>query len=77
MRENAAAKARRYLVEGRVRILSCAEAAGVVQAEVRGNGRIYVAGRNAAGWYCGCPARGECAHLLALNLVTLLEGKHP
>jgi hypothetical protein len=74
MRENAEAKARRYLAEGRVRVIACDEAAGTIVAEVRGNGAIYAAGHGPKGWACECDAKSKsCAHILALKLVTVLE----
>jgi uncharacterized Zn finger protein len=74
VRENAESKARRYLAEGRVRVIACDEAAGTVVAEVRGNGSVYATGRGAKGWSCDCPAKSkDCAHVLALKLVTVLE----
>jgi hypothetical protein len=74
VRENAEAKARRYLTEGRVRVIACDEAAGTIVAEVRGNGAIYAAGHGPAGWACDCDAKSKnCAHILALKLVTVLE----
>jgi hypothetical protein len=72
--EDAATKARRYLCEARVRVLYCDEEAGAIEAEVRGDGRIYTAGRDYEGWHCGCMARTEgCAHLRALRLISVLE----
>jgi hypothetical protein len=66
--ENAEAKARRYLLEGRLRVRMVK--GGRSFAECRGNGHIwhpcYVGDR----WRCNCPARGRCAHLVALQLVT-------
>jgi hypothetical protein len=74
VRESAEAKARRYLAEARVRILFCDEEAGVISAEVRGDCRLYSAGRDEEGWFCGCPARtSDCSHVRALRLVTILE----
>jgi hypothetical protein len=73
VRENAAAKARRYLGEGRVRIIACDEEAGTILAEVRGSGAVYGAGHGAGGWACDCEAKSkDCAHVLALKLVTVL-----
>ncbi len=72
-RERAAEKARRYLAEGRLLVRELDEHAGVVQADVRGDGAVHVAGRDERGWYCDCPARGRCAHLLALGLVVAIE----
>jgi hypothetical protein len=46
VRETTEAKGRRYLVEARVRILHCDEEAGVIEAEVRGDCRLYSTGRD-------------------------------
>jgi hypothetical protein len=74
VRENAESKARRYLTEGRVRIVACDEAAGTIVAEVRGSGTVYAAGHGPKGWSCDCPAKSKnCAHVLALRLITVLE----
>jgi len=67
-RESAEAKGRRYLAEGRlvVRAVRGCEASGAC----RGGGKTYaVEYRPATGWRCSCPARGICAHLVALRLV--------
>jgi hypothetical protein len=78
MRENAESKARRYLAEGRVRIIACDEAASTIVAEVRGTGAIYAAGHGPKGWACECDARSNaCAHILALKLVSVLEPRTP
>jgi hypothetical protein len=73
MRENVHAKARRYLGEGRLRVLDVDEEAGTALAECRGNGAIYVVARDENGWTCECPARRTCAHVAAFKLVTALE----
>lgn len=57
VRENAASKARRYLGDGRV----------------RGDGAAWSTGRDEHGWFCTCPARGRCAHLIAVGLIVALE----
>lgn len=49
MRETVDAKARRYLIEARVRVLHCDENAGIIEAEVRGDSRLYSTGRDAEG----------------------------
>jgi len=67
-REDAPAKARRYLVEGRV--LIAAAGPGYVTAAVRGDGAIHHVTYRRGGWACDCPARGRCCHLLAVGLVT-------
>ena len=68
-RESAEAKGRRYLVEGRLRLrrVEC----DLVEADCRGGGAIYQLGHDRRGWWCSCPARGRCAHLVALQLVTV------
>lgn len=70
MRENAQAKARRYLTEGRV-IVTHARANAIVRATCRGDGTVYQLGWDAGSWWCTCPARSDqCSHLHALRLVT-------
>jgi hypothetical protein len=71
-RENAYAKSRRYLIEGRV-IVEAVNSRGVL-AKVRGDGRIYTVDYYAGAWSCDCPARSDrCAHLLAVRLVTAVD----
>ena len=66
-RESAQLKGRRYLIEGRVRLLLVH---GVrIYAEVRGNGETHHTGFVKGRWWCNCPARGTCAHLIAVQLV--------
>ncbi len=68
MRENAPSKARRYLTEGRVVLVTVTTEA--VAAVVRGDAalhRVDYDGRR--GWRCTCPALGRCSHLLAVGLV--------
>jgi uncharacterized Zn finger protein len=67
-RESVTDKAHRYLLEGRV-VVSLA-APGVVSATVRGDAEIHRVTYERGGWNCTCPARGRCAHLLAVGLVT-------
>jgi uncharacterized Zn finger protein len=67
-REGAATKARRYLCEGRLTVLSVH--AGRIWAECRGDGETYQLGYAHGRWHCSCPARTiDCAHLRALRLV--------
>ena len=73
VRENAAAKGRRYVAEGRLVVRQLDEANGLVQADCRGDGAIYTLGYDQRGWWCSCKALGRCAHLIALGLVTALE----
>lgn len=72
MSESAEAKGRRYLTEGRLTLRKVA--AHQIDATCRGSGDIYELGYTRAGWSCGCPARGRCAHLVALQLVTVRGG---
>jgi hypothetical protein len=73
MRETIAAKGARYLVEGRLIVRTVDEHAGVLEADCRGNGSVYALGRDDSGWFCSCPARGDCAHLEALRRVVAVE----
>jgi hypothetical protein len=72
-REAADAKARRYLVEGR--LIVPAAGPGHVDASVRGDSQVYRVGYRPGGCWCSCPARGRCAHLLALGLVVAPSGE--
>jgi hypothetical protein len=71
MRENAAAKGRRLLAEGRLRVTLVA--GGVIAATCLGDSaEQYQLGFEAwRGWHCSCPARGRCSHLSGLMLVTI------
>jgi uncharacterized Zn finger protein len=72
-RENAATKARRLLGEGRVRVLASSEREGYVSAQVRGDSAaIYGCGYEEGAWWCSCPAKGACSHMLALQLIVVL-----
>jgi uncharacterized Zn finger protein len=75
-RENAEAKGRRYLVEGRVTVLEVDT--DRISARVRGDGQVWWCGWNPGQrWWCRCPARTDrCAHLTALRLVTLVSPRH-
>lgn len=68
-RENYQAKGARYIVEGRVTVDVVARAA--VHARVKGTGEVYDVTATEWGWSCTCPARGPCAHLYAVQLVTV------
>jgi uncharacterized Zn finger protein len=75
-RENAAAKARRLLAEGRVRVVDVDVRADSVAAEIRGeSGFIYSVGRGEGGrWSCPCAALGSrCSHVQAVQLVVAFE----
>jgi hypothetical protein len=73
VRETVDTKARRYLIEGRIRVRLCNEESGVANAEVRGSGAVYIVDHDEAGWSCDCPARTECAHIAALKCVMVLK----
>ncbi|HEX4519219.1 MAG TPA: hypothetical protein VH063_06520 [Gaiellaceae bacterium] len=66
-RETIEAKAMRYLAEGRLYVHTVRP--GEVAATCRGNDR-YRLGWNGS-WWCNCPARIHCAHIFALQLVTV------
>ena len=71
-RENAQAKGRRLLTEGRLRVLRV-ERSGLIVAECRGDsGEVYGLGFApvAHEWRCTCEAKGRCSHIIALMLVT-------
>jgi uncharacterized Zn finger protein len=70
MRENYAAKARRYLVEGRLTVRRADPL--TITATCRGDSaEIYRVGYADGVWYCHCPAIGRCAHMAALMLVSV------
>ena len=73
MRENAEAKGRRYLLEGRL-VIEQVNSRQVV-ASCRGAGRVYQVTCRRGAWACTCPALGRCAHLVALQLVTNAPGR--
>jgi uncharacterized Zn finger protein len=70
--ESVERKALRYIAEGRLTVRSVGEGLFPIVAECRGGEDNYVLGYDAAKdeWRCTCPARGRCAHLVALQLVT-------
>lgn len=65
-------KGRRYLTEGRLTVRLVDERAGLVQAQCRGDGALWALGHDSRGWWCSCPARGRCSHLVALGLVVTI-----
>lgn len=74
-RENAAAKARRYLGEGRL-VLTRVDPLRVIGA-CRGDGAIHTVTYTQRTWACTCPARtDQCAHLLAVRLVVAVDLDH-
>ena len=70
MRENAQAKGRRLLAEGR--LVVDAVLGDAITAHCRGDsGEVYDCGYERGGWYCHCPALTRCSHMIALQLVTV------
>jgi uncharacterized Zn finger protein len=63
-RESARTKAARYLLEGRVVLVRVDEK--TVLGRVRGRELYTVEHAPGRGWSCTCPARGRCAHRLAV-----------
>jgi uncharacterized Zn finger protein len=68
VRENGEAKGRRYVAEGRLVVEEVNERS--IRALCRGAGAVYNLSYEAGRWSCTCPAKGRCAHLVALMLVT-------
>jgi uncharacterized Zn finger protein len=68
-RESVDEKGRRYVGEGRLTVQHVDEA--IIRASCRGGGAVYILGWDGDAWWCGCPARGRCAHLAALELVVV------
>lgn len=77
-RENAETRGRRYLVEGRLQVLHVSTAR--VIARCRGTGVTHDVGFLNDRWFCSCPARSRCSHLVALqhvvNLTTMGGGSN-
>jgi hypothetical protein len=68
-REGVEAKARRYVSEGRLNITRVRMDS--IAATCRGSDAFYWLGWEEGGWWCSCPARARCSHLVALQLVTV------
>jgi uncharacterized Zn finger protein len=67
-------KGARLLTSGRLRVVKVD--GNLIVAECRGDsGEVYKLGhdRRRMQYRCTCPARGPCAHLTALWLVTAVE----
>ena len=70
MREDALTKGERYLTEARLRVLTVDDTS--IQAVCRGSGVVWHLGwRGVGGWWCNCPAKTQCAHLVALQAVVI------
>lgn len=70
VRENVETRGRRYLVEGRLTLMTLNMHRGIITARCVGRGQTHHLGYNASGYWCDCEARSRCAHLVALELVT-------
>ena len=66
-RELVAEKAKRYLAEGRVIVITAGR--DHVTAVVRGDGHRYVTGYRDGRWVCTCPNTTDCSHRRALRLI--------
>jgi hypothetical protein len=65
-RESSRVKGARILVESRLTFDLGRSAPGRAFAYVRGDDRTYECGFAKGRWWCACPARGKCSHLVAL-----------
>ncbi len=70
-RENAEARGKRYLTEGRLIVDHVSN--GRVLARCRGTGATWNLGFLNGVWFCECPARTRCSHRWALALVTSVQ----
>ena len=66
-RENIESKGRRYLIEGRLSVRRLEP--NRIVAACRGTEETHRLGYEHGDWFCTCPARGRCSHLVALQLV--------
>jgi uncharacterized Zn finger protein len=71
--ESVTDKASRYLTEHRLTVLRVGDER--VEAECRGGGAVYRLGWQDGKWRCDCPAKARCAHLAALQAVTVREAQ--
>ena len=73
MREDARERGRRLVAEGRLVIRRVDEVE--IVAVCRGDsGEIHRLGYRDARWWCECPAKTQCGHLVALQLVCVAPG---
>jgi hypothetical protein len=72
VRENAAAKGRRILGEGRLTISAVDD--DTILARCKGDGIVHRLGWDASrGWWCSCAVvTTNCSHLLALRSVCVI-----
>ena len=70
MRESIESKAKRYLAERRLTVNVVS--ADLVAATCRSDGVLYDTGWTPQlGWSCSCPALHRCAHITALQAITV------
>ncbi|MFZ6002628.1 MAG: hypothetical protein ACOYXM_01715 [Actinomycetota bacterium] len=71
-RESAAAKAERYIAQGRLVVTQVQP--GHVRATCRGDGHLWHQAYAHGAWVCDCPARTPaCSHLVALKRVVAVD----
>ncbi len=72
MSESVDVKARRMLTYGHLQVLRVRRRDGLVLARCRGDHDVYELGfaPDLSEWWCSCPSRVQCSHLVALQLVT-------
>lgn len=76
MRENAEAKSRRYLAEGRIVLAVVKD--NLVLGTARGDGRMWRFGYKSGVWWCHCPARSDqCCHLRAARKIVAVDVAKP
>ena len=68
LRESTDAKARRFLIDGRVAVRFVQESR--VEADVAGETGTWHVSFSRGAWRCDCPSRRRCSHLLAVASVT-------
>lgn len=76
MSSNTIAKAKQYLIDGKVRVFSVRpqEATFLVQGSADAPYRVYY---YAGSWTCACPAQVECAHIQACKLIYVSKSGAP
>ncbi len=67
-KENIRVKGRRLLIEGRLLVVHIDQER--IIAFCRGSELIHKCGFERGSYFCSCPAKSLCSHLVALQLVT-------
>lgn len=68
-------KLHKYLIEGRIKVISANSEMAVIKAEGSGD-QPYTVIFTLGGWQCDCPARvAECVHIQAAKLISPLRVK--